>query len=141
MALYRLEAKIISRGRKGTSVIRAAAYRSGSMLHKAAYRSGNELRDERAQDTFNYRPRAQEVLHTEIMAPENGPTWLRAEPPKTREEMHRQRPMRERLWNNIEIIEKRKDARLAREFVLALPRELSLEQQVELVRGWWQCDA
>jgi len=138
MAIYRLEAKIISRGKSGRSVIRAAAYRSGSMLNKAAYRSGNQLRDERAQDTFNYRPRAQEVVHTEILAPKDGPSWLQAEPPKTKEDMHRQRAMRERLWNTIEVVEKRKDARLAREFVLALPRELTLDQQVELVRGW--CD-
>jgi ATP-dependent exoDNAse (exonuclease V) alpha subunit len=140
MAIYRLEAKIISRGSGGRSVIRAAAYRSGSMLHKAAYRSGDKLRDERAQDTFNYRPRAQEVLHTEIIAPKNGPTWLQAEPPKSKEDMHRQRPMRERLWNSIEIIEKRKDSRLAREFVLALPRELTLEQQIALVRGWCETE-
>jgi len=139
MALYRLEAKIISRGNRGRSVVRSAAYRSGSMLHKAAYRSGEKLRDERAQDTFNYRSRAQEVVHTEILAPKNGPSWLRAEPPETKEDMHRQRPMRERLWNTIELIEKRKDSRLAREFVLALARELTPEQQVELVRGW--CEA
>ena len=138
MALYRLEAKIISRGNSGRSVIRAAAYRSGSMLNKAAYRSGTQLRDERAEDTFNYKPRAQEVVHSEILAPKNGPTWLQAEPPNSKEDMHKQRAMRERLWNTIEVIEKRKDSRLAREFVLALPRELTMDQQVDLVRGWCQ---
>jgi ATP-dependent exoDNAse (exonuclease V) alpha subunit len=46
----------------------------------------------------------------------------------------------EAVWNTIEPIEKRKDARLAREFMLALPREISSEKQVELVRGWCEVE-
>jgi ATP-dependent exoDNAse (exonuclease V) alpha subunit len=138
MAIYRLEAKIISRSNRGRSVVRSAAYRSGSILHSAAYRSGSELRDDKSQATFNYRPRAQEVVHSEILAPKDGPFWLQGAASQNNEELHRQRAMRERLWNTIEQVEKRKDSRLAREFVAALPRELSVEQQVELVRGW--CD-
>ena len=43
---------------------------------------------------------------------------------------------RERLWNAVEASERRKDARLARETQLALPRELDREAQIELVRGF-----
>src|SRR5689334_1418954 len=43
---------------------------------------------------------------------------------------------RERLWNAVEATEKRKDARLARETQLALPRELDREAQLALLRGF-----
>jgi ATP-dependent exoDNAse (exonuclease V) alpha subunit len=138
MAIYRLETKIINRRNRGRSVIPSAAYRSGSVLHKAAYRSGNILEDALAKLTFNYQARAQEVVHTEILAPENGPQWLQT-PPESANDLALQREMRERLWNTIEKVEKRKDSQLAREFIAALPRELSREQQIKLVRGW--CDA
>ena len=36
------------------------------------------------------------------------------------------------LWNAVEANEKRKDAQLAREFNFALPRELTLEQNIAL---------
>ena len=41
---------------------------------------------------------------------------------------------REQLWNAVEEVETVKDSRLAREFVVALPIELSREEQVELLR-------
>ena len=41
---------------------------------------------------------------------------------------------REMLWNAVEEVETAKDSRLAREFVVALPIELSREQQVELLQ-------
>ena len=40
------------------------------------------------------------------------------------------------LWNAVEAAEKRKDARLAREIQLALPRELDREAQIALVRDF-----
>jgi len=140
MALYRLETKIISRGNKGRSVIASAAYRSGNVLHSAAYRSGNELLDQQAKTTFNYQARAQEVVHSEILAPKDGPAWLQSHTPEGKVDYHRQRATRERLWNTIERVEKRKDSQLAREFLASLPRELSLEQQIALVRGWCQTE-
>ena len=136
MALYRLEAKIVKRKNWTRSVVASAAYRSGNSLHSAAYRSGNELTDERGKTTFNYRARTQEVVYSEIMAPANGPAWLQSPPPKGKEDMAKQRALRERLWNTIEKVEKRKDSQLARDFTLTLARELTLEQEIELVRGW-----
>ena len=41
---------------------------------------------------------------------------------------------REKLWNAVEETEKTKDSRLAREFVAALPIELSRQQQIALLQ-------
>ena len=41
---------------------------------------------------------------------------------------------RSEIWNNAELAENRKDSRTAREYVIALPKELSTEQNIELVR-------
>jgi len=108
VALYHLSAKAISRG-SGQSAVAAAAYRSGS-----------ELVDERTGQVCDY-TRKQAVIHTEIMAPDNAPDWMRD---------------RSQLWNAVEAVEKRKDSQLAREVEVALPRELSREQQLVLVRGF-----
>jgi len=43
---------------------------------------------------------------------------------------------RERLWNSVEAAEKRCGARLGRELVVALPRELNDAENLELVRGF-----
>jgi ATP-dependent exoDNAse (exonuclease V) alpha subunit len=121
MAIYHLRAKIISRS-KGQSTVAGAAYRSGghSATHAAAYRSGEKLRDERTGRTFDY-GRKHGIVHTEILAPENAQNWVYR---------------REALWNQVELAEKRKDAQVAREIEIALPRELSPDQRVELVRSF-----
>jgi hypothetical protein len=140
MAIYRLETKIIKRQKGKRTALAAAAYQSGSMLRAAAYRSGDKLMDGQTKDSFDYRPRQQEVLHCEILAPKNGPLWLQGIAPKGPDDRQRQRALRERLWNTIEQVEKRKDSQLAREFIASLPRELNLEQQIELVRGWCKAE-
>ncbi len=112
MALYRCEAKIFSRKKRGRSVVAAAAYRAGA-----------RLKDERSGETFDYRRRNVGVVESAVLAPENAPAWA-LEP--------------ESLWNKVEANEKRIDAQLAREFILALPRELSRAQQWELVQDWVQ---
>lgn len=43
---------------------------------------------------------------------------------------------RSALWNSVEKIEKSKNSQLAREIELAIPKELSPEQQIELVREY-----
>lgn len=108
MAIYRFSATVISRS-KGRSSVAAAAYRSGS-----------ELEDQRTGVTHDY-TRKGDVQHSEILAPDNAPEWMRD---------------REALWNGVESAERRKDAQVAREVQLALPRELSTEQQIELVHGF-----
>lgn len=108
MAIYHFEAQIFSRS-AGRSAVACAAYRSGEALH-----------DEREGSTFSF-PDSDRVAHCEILAPSDAPAWARS---------------RADLWNQVEAREKRPDSQLAREFEVALPRDLSLTQQLELLRGW-----
>jgi len=106
MAIYRFSAAIISRA-KGRSSVAAAAYRSGS-----------QLADERTGAVHDY-TRKSDIQHSEILAPEGAPDWVQD---------------RAALWNAVEAVERRKDAQLAREVQLALPRELDAERQIALLR-------
>lgn len=108
MAQYRLSSQVIGRS-TGRSVVAAAAYRSGQ-----------SLADERTGQVHDF-SRKGGILHTEIMAPENAPRWMRD---------------RARLWNAVEVAERRGDAQLAREIQLSLPHELTDAQRLELVRGF-----
>src|SRR5206468_12415303 len=61
------------------------------------------------------------VVHSEVMLPENAPkAWSD----------------RERLWNDVEAFELRKDAQLAREVEFAIPREMTQAQGIELARDF-----
>jgi len=116
--------QMISRG-QGQSAVASAAYRAGaklSVLASAAYRSGAKLHSDQERHTFDYTHK-EDVLHTEIVTPARCPAWAQD---------------RERLWNEVEASEKRKDAQLARDIIAALPRHLSHEQQVALVREFVQ---
>ncbi len=104
--IYHYSAQIISRG-KGQSAVASAAYRAGA-----------ELVDERTGEVKNF-TRKERVDFSEIAAPENAPDWVRN---------------RQRLWNEVEAGEKRKDAQLCREVNAALPRSFTLEIQKRLVR-------
>jgi hypothetical protein len=131
MAIYRFEAKVISRG-GGRSAVGAAAYRTGSwarvtsvrtgksVTSAAAYRAAVVLEDERTGQRHDY-SRKRGVLGAEIMLPKGAPSWMTD---------------RAALWNAIEIIEKRKDAQLARDFILSLPHELNHEERVALTRDF-----
>ena len=110
MAIYRLSAKVISR-KKGRSATGAAAYRAGEKIH-----------DERDDITHDY-TRKKGVVFTEILAPENVPEGTKS---------------RSKLWNQVELGEKRVDAQVAREVEVALPREFDLEQNKGLIRGFVQ---
>jgi ATP-dependent exoDNAse (exonuclease V) alpha subunit len=110
MAIFRLEAKIFSREKRGRSVIAAAAYRAGT-----------KLKDEIQDKIFDYARRAKGVIQTDILAPEGAPAWVHDSG---------------QLWNAVEAGEKRADAQLAREFVLALPKELSADEQFQTAVDW-----
>ncbi len=108
MAIYHLEAKIISRG-IGRSAVAAAAYMSCSRLYNDY--DGIE---------HDY-TRKHGLIHQEVMLPPQAPAeWAD----------------REKLWNAVEKMEKAKDSRLAREFVAALPIELSKEEWIKLLRRY-----
>lgn len=107
---------VISRS-AGRSAVGASAYRSASAVACAAYRAGEKAKDDRYEKTHDY-SKKQNVLHAEIITPEGAPDWMKD---------------REKLWNAVEAGEKRKDARLAKEVVLVLPRNLDTEQHKEVV--------
>ncbi|MFO1100376.1 MAG: Ti-type conjugative transfer relaxase TraA [Xanthobacteraceae bacterium] len=110
MAIYHLHVKVIGR-KAGSSAVASAAYRSASRLR--------DDRLERSHDFSNKRG----VVHSEVMLPEDAPE---------------QWSDRERLWNDVDAFEVRKDAQLAREVEFALPREMTQAQGIELARDFVQ---
>jgi MobA/MobL family len=108
MAIYHLHVKVI--GRKSSS----------SAVASAAYRSAARLRDERLDRSHDFSSK-RGVVHSEVMLPENAPAVWKD---------------RERLWNEVEAFEVRKDAQLAREVEFAIPRELTQAQGIELARDF-----
>jgi len=110
MAIYHFSARVIQRSR-GRSAVAAAAYRAAAALH-----------DEAAGRTFNYLDKPG-VIHSETLLPAGAPTrWQN----------------REALWNEVERIERRCDAVLARDIELALPTELSRAEAIRLARDFVQ---
>lgn len=108
MAIYHFSAKVISRA-SGSSAVAAAAYRSASRLH--------DQRLDRAHDFSNKAG----VVHSEVMLPDGAPERWQD---------------REVLWNDVEAVEVRKDAQLAREIEFALPRELDQADGIRLARDF-----
>ncbi|MBB5703035.1 Ti-type conjugative transfer relaxase TraA [Ochrobactrum daejeonense] len=112
MAIYHLHVKVISR-KAGSSAVASAAYRSASRMR--------DERLDRVQDFSNKRG----VVHSEVLLPENAPeAWSD----------------RERLWNDVEAFEVRKDAQLAREVEFAIPREMTQAQGIDLARDFAQSE-
>lgn len=101
MAIYHFSMQVISRG-KGQSAVASAAYRSGEKLYSERY------------NKENFYQHRQVIPDTMILKPTHAPDWC---------------VNRELLWNEVEKIEKAKNAQLAREFTVALPIELSNQQQ------------
>jgi Ti-type conjugative transfer relaxase TraA len=106
VASYRFNAQVISRG-SGRNVVAAAAYRAGERFV-----------DERTGVIYDS-TKKNDVVYKEIFLPDNAAEWMKD---------------RSKLWNSVELGEKRKDAQLAREAQLTLPRELTIEQNIELVK-------
>jgi ATP-dependent exoDNAse (exonuclease V) alpha subunit len=92
----------------------------------AAYRAGERIKDERTGKTYDHTDR-QDVLHKEILLPSR---FADADIDWARD--------RARLWNAAEDAETRKNARVAREYLVALPVELSPSERIGLVRGFSQ---
>lgn len=103
MALYHFRASVISRG-QGQSVVAAAAYQARE-----------RLRDERTGEVKDYtrKTERQALLFSGLYAPKNAPAWASD---------------RAQVWNQAEAAESRKDAQTARRIELALPHELTPEQ-------------
>ena len=110
MAIYHLEAKVVSRG-NGRSAVAASAYLSCSKI----------LNDyDGVQHDFT---RKKGLIWQNVFLPEFAP-------PEWKD--------RSVLWNAVEKNEKTKDSRLAREFVPALPIELTPAQWQELLTDFIQ---
>ena len=108
IAIYHCSIKIVSRG-KGKSAVAAAAYRSGE-----------KLTNEWDGLTHDY-TKKRGVVHSEILLPAHAPPAFSD---------------RSTLWNSVELSEKSNNAQLAREVEIALPVELSREEQTRLVREY-----
>lgn len=108
MAIYHMSIKNISRA-KGKTAIAAAAYRAGTILT-----------DQETGITHSYTKKT-EVAYTEIILPEHAPAEY---------------ANRETLWNEIQKVETQSNARLAREWEVALPNELDLDQAKTLIHDF-----
>lgn len=84
----------------------------------AAYRAAEEIVDERTGEIHDYRRKAG-VESADVILPDDVPSISRSE-----------------LWNGIETHHKRRDAVVAREFVVALPAELDATQRRQLAKSF-----
>ncbi len=110
MAIYHLEAKVISRG-VGRSAVAASAYMSCSRI----YNDYDGIQ-------HDYTRKQGLVYEQVLLPPQAPPEWTD----------------RSILWNAVEETEKTKDSRLAREFVVALPTELSKDENISLLTEYVQ---
>ena len=110
MAIYHCSVKNI--GRSGGK----------SAVASSAYRSGEKLEDLETGLSHDYTKKSG-IEYTEIILCENAPKEYQD---------------RATLWNEVQKVEKASDARLAREWELAIPKELSLEQGQKLVHDFGQ---
>ncbi|MFK4259469.1 Ti-type conjugative transfer relaxase TraA, partial [Agrobacterium tumefaciens] len=101
-----------------------------SVVLSAAYRHCAKMDYEREARTIDY-TRKQGLLHEEFVLPADAPKWVRS--------LIADRSVAgasEAFWNSVEAFEKRSDAQLARDLTIALPLELSAEQNIALVRDF-----
>ena len=110
MAIYHMQAKVVSRG-SGRSAVAASAYMSCSRMY-------NDY--DGIQHDYT---RKQGLIYQEVMLPSMAPLEWND---------------REQLWNAVEENEKTKDSRLAREFVVALPVELDKDSNISLLQDFIQ---
>ena len=108
LAIFHCQIKIISRG-KGKTATAAAAYRSGT-----------KIVDDEFGETHDY-TRKGGVAFSEILLCANSPSTYSD---------------RQTLWNEVQKIEKQKNAQLCREVEVALPIEFSRDEQIEVVREY-----
>lgn len=111
MAIYSFKMENISRG-EGKSSVNSAAYRHRKVFFD--YRTGEVCGRKTAHK--------KDLSFAQIFAPEHTPPALIVDS--------------ETLWNAVEASEKRKDARLAKEFKIALPAELTPKQNIELTAAF-----
>lgn len=116
MAITHFTVQIIGRANGGSAVL-SAAYRHCARMEYEA--------EARTVDYANKRG----LAHEEFLLPPDSPAWARA--------LIADRSVSgaaEAFWNKVEAFEKRSDAQFAREAIIALPIELTAEQNIALIR-------
>ena len=99
-------------GRKDQSVMAAAAYNAGEKMYS-----------ERDHEWKHPHSSPERVVYREVMLPDNAP---------------RAYADTQTLWNAVDAAEKRVDAQTARRMIIALPKELTYEQNLALIRDYCQ---
>lgn len=112
MAIFHINFKILTRVKDG---------KIKSSIYLAAYNSRQKLKDEKTGLTFNYENKKEDLMYTNIILPENAPSRFYN---------------RATLWGSVENIEKRADSQLSRYFIVALHRNLNLEQNKKLLEDY-----
>ncbi|QPC89017.1 Ti-type conjugative transfer relaxase TraA (plasmid) [Mesorhizobium sp. NBSH29] len=116
MAITHFTPQLIGRG-NGRSAVLSAAYRHcAKMIYEM---------EARTVDYSNKR----NLAHEEFLAPPDAPDWVC--------KLLADRSVSgaaEAFWNRVEAFEKREDAQFAKEFIIALPVELTKEQNIALMR-------
>ncbi len=87
------------------------------------------MTDRRLNKPVSFTHKARDLDHEEISLPPDAPEWMQA-----LVEGRSIAKASEELWNAAQGAEVRADAQLARDLLLALPVELSLDQNIALVR-------
>ena len=116
MAITHFTPQLIGRG-SGRSAVLAAAYRHCTRMEYVA--------EARIVDYSNKGG----MIHEEFMLPPDAPAWIR--------DLVADRSVAgaaEVFWNKVEAFEKRQDAQFAKEFIVALPVELTVAQNIALMR-------
>ncbi|HGI3730010.1 TPA: MobQ family relaxase [Streptococcus agalactiae] len=105
---FHFSVNIISRG-KGKSAVASAAYISGE-----------KIKNEWDGVTHDY-TKKQGVISKEIYLPDHAPEEYKD---------------RKTLWNSVELFEKNSNAQLARNFIISLPKELSIEENKKMIEEY-----
>lgn len=107
---FHFSVNIISRG-KGKSAVASATYISGE-----------KIKNEWDGVTHDY-TKKQGVICKEIYLPDHAPKEYKN---------------RKTLWNSVELFEKNSNAQLARNFIISLPKELSIEENKKMIEEYIQ---
>jgi Ti-type conjugative transfer relaxase TraA len=116
LAITHFTPQLISRS-QGRSAVLSAAYRHCARM---AHETEGRVVDYSAK---------RGLAHEEFLLPSDAPEWCRA--------LIADRSVAgsaEAFWNTVEAFEKRSDAQLAKEFIIALPVELTRDQNIALMR-------
>lgn len=93
-----------------------------SAVAAAAYQSAEKLTDESLGMTFQYRHK-EEVVFSEILLPANAPAAYAD---------------RETLWNEVQKKENKANSQVARQFIIAMPKEWTEKESIERARSFLQ---